>query len=92
MQVVDDIYRQTEAMGFRIEPDSYCGFGLFKRSERKIKRGVLKFPIGFLRDIPTDQQNSVNPIPVMSRGNDNDFIALIGSIRFINHSCCAKTQ
>ena len=92
IQVVDDVYRQTEAMGFRIEPDSYGGFGLFNRSQRNIKRGVLKFPIGFLRDIPIDQQNSVNPISVMSRGNDNDFIALIGSIRFVNHSCRAKTQ
>ena len=62
MQVVDDVYRQTEAMDFRIEPDSYGGFGLFNRSQRNIKRGVLKFPIGFLRDIPIDQQNWVNPI------------------------------
>ena len=81
MQVVDDVYRQTEAMGFRIEPDSYGGFGLFNRPQRNIKRGV-----------PIDQQSSVNPISVMSRGNDNDFIALIGSIRFVNHSCSAKTQ
>ena len=57
MQVVDDVYRQTEAMGFRIETDSYGGFGLFKRSQRDVKSGVLKFPIGFLRDIPIDQQN-----------------------------------
>ena len=92
MQVVDDVYRQTEAMGFRIEPDRYGGFGLFNRSQRNIERGVLKFPIGFLRVIPIDQQISVNPISVMSRGNDNDFIALIGSIRFVNHSCRAKTQ
>ena len=28
----------------------------------------------------------------MSRGNDNGFIVLIGSIRFVNHSCPAKTH
>ena len=39
MQVVDEVYRQTEAMGFRIEPDSYGGFGLLKRCQRKNKRG-----------------------------------------------------
>ena len=39
MQVVDEVYRQTEAMGFRIEADSYGGFGIFNRCERKIKRG-----------------------------------------------------
>ena len=92
MQVVDDVYRQTEAMGFRIERDSYGGFGLFKRSQRNIWSGVLKFPLGFLRDKPIDQQKSVNPISVMSRGNDNDFIALNGSITFVKLFCRAKTQ
>ena len=27
MQMMEDVYRQTEAMGFRIEPDSYGGWG-----------------------------------------------------------------
>ena len=92
MQVVDDVYRQTEAMGLKIETDSYGGFGLFNRSQRDIKSGVLKFSIGFLRDMPIGQQNSVDPISVMSRGNDNNFFALTGSIVFVNHSCRAKTQ
>ena len=91
-QMVDGVYGQTEAMGFRIEPDICGGVKLFNRSQRNIKRGVINFPIDFLREIPCDQQNSVNPFSVMWRSNENKFIALTGSIRSVNHSCRAKTQ
>ena len=90
--MVEDVGRQIETTGFRIEPDSYSGFGLFNRSQRSFKRSVLKFPIRFLRDIPIDQQTSGLPVSVMSRGNVDDFIALIGSIMFVNHSSDEKTQ
>ena len=54
MQEVEHVYRQTEAMSFRIEPNSYGALGLFNRSQRIIKRRVFKFPIGFLRNIRID--------------------------------------
>ena len=77
MQVAEDVYRQTEAMGCRIEPDSYDGFELLNRSQGNVNRGLPYFPKEFVQDIPIDQQKSANPISVMSRGNNNNFIALI---------------
>ena len=52
MEVVEDLFRQIETMGFRTEPDNYGGFGLIIRSQHDIRRGGVKFPIGFLRDKP----------------------------------------
>lgn len=86
----EKIYKETDATGVKIKHDKFGGYGLFNESGSCLNCGVIDFPVGLLRVVPQElmARSDWMPVSVMEGlRNRSKVHALIGSIRFANHSC-----
>ena len=88
------IYREADAIGFKILPDSFGGFGLFNCTGHPLKPNNVPLLdiVGIIEDIPVELKHKLIPLSIMKSCFNEKEVVLLGVTRFVNHSCLANTR
>ena len=88
------VYRTADSKRFKIEPDTFGGFGLFNKTGRVLKPRLepIHKVVGIIEDIPTDLREKLTPLSIMKSSSTSREVVLLGVARFVNHSCMPNTR
>ena len=88
------IYSDTIQNGFQILSDDFGGFGVFNKTGRDLRPSFtpISFPIGIIEFLPNELKTEISDQSIMRSSRDKREKVLVGTGRFVNHSCAPNTK